>query len=276
MTASTFVRFVFFLSVVSAFFHTPGRAATVVGTLQDISIEGLNTKLTFWPTTNVLLTPSGLNAGPPKTINVSNGQFSLPLEAGDYLVSLPLIPWRTFFAISVFPTNGTLNITNLLSAPKTYTYTNNLNWTFNGSNIFFKAGNVGIGITNPQAPLEIVSDGGNAVFGSNPLLHLANSSADTEPTQLLLESSGEGSVGIQLQSGLSPNNWQISLLNDTMKVSKVGGADFLTINSAGRVSAPQGFAVDSAVGLSTNLPVLLPGPKTNTLVFTKGILTGIQ
>src|SRR2546423_1642786 len=107
----------------------PTSAATVTGNLTDISVQPLSTKLLFSPTTNVLVTPSGLNAGPPKTIDTTNGAFSLALEAGDYTVSLPLIPWRRPFPISVFATNGTVNITNLLSAPQSYSYTNNLNYT---------------------------------------------------------------------------------------------------------------------------------------------------
>jgi hypothetical protein len=78
----------------------------------------------FTPTTNVLVTGSGLSAGPPKMITTSSGAFSLDLEAGDYTVSLPLITYRAPFRISVFATNGTVNITNLLSPPITYTYTN--------------------------------------------------------------------------------------------------------------------------------------------------------
>ena len=185
-------------------------SATVTGTLQDISIQALNTKLMFAPTNVVLLTPTGLNAGPPRTIETANGQFSIVLEAGDYTVSLPLVPWRRPFCISVFPTNGTVNITNLLCAPATYTYTNNLNytvkavgydstpdfldaklnvagslakvlvtnagaisitlsnaeantfWTANGDDIYYNAGKVGIGVSNPSASLEV---NGSASFG---------------------------------------------------------------------------------------------------------------
>lgn len=104
-------------------------AATVTGNLTDISIQPLNTRLLFTPTTNVLVTPSGLNAGPPKIVDTTNGAFSLMLEAGDYTISLPLIPWRRPFPISVFATNGAVNLTNLLGAPQSYTYTNNLNYS---------------------------------------------------------------------------------------------------------------------------------------------------
>src|SRR5205823_13479788 len=102
---------------------------TVVGNLTDISLAPLDTKLIFTPTNQVLVTGSGLSAGPPKIIDTTSGAFSLALEAGDYTVSLPLIPWRRPFVISVFATNGTVNITNLLAAPITYTYPNNLNYS---------------------------------------------------------------------------------------------------------------------------------------------------
>jgi len=59
-------------------------AATVTGSLSDISIQALNTKLLFAPTNEVLVTPNGLSAGPPKLIQTSGGQFSISLEAGDY------------------------------------------------------------------------------------------------------------------------------------------------------------------------------------------------
>src|ERR1051326_2167300 len=107
----------------------PAPAATVTGTLQDISIQALDTKLIFTPTNDVLVTATGLSAGPPKILDTTGGQFSLMLEAGDYTVSLPLITWRRPFLISVPNSTATINITNVLAAPKTYTYTNNLNYT---------------------------------------------------------------------------------------------------------------------------------------------------
>src|SRR5436190_22649908 len=97
---------------------------TVFGDLKDISIQGLNTKLMFAPTNEVLLVPSGLSAGPPKIIATVNGAFSVILEPGDYTVSLPLITWRHPFCISVFDSASPVNITNLLCVPRTYIYTN--------------------------------------------------------------------------------------------------------------------------------------------------------
>ena len=99
-------------------------ATTVFGNLNDITDQGLNTKLMFAPTNEVMVAPSGLNAGPPKIITTLNGAFSLPLEPGDYTVSLPLITWRHPFQISVFDSASPVNITNLLTAPRTYIYTN--------------------------------------------------------------------------------------------------------------------------------------------------------
>jgi hypothetical protein len=101
-------------------------ATTVTGSLTDISLNALDTTLLFSPTNDVLLTTSGLDAGPPQIIQSVSGQFSISLDAGDYTVTLPLIAWRKPFVISVFNTNQPMNITNLLAAPRTYTYTNNL------------------------------------------------------------------------------------------------------------------------------------------------------
>src|SRR5262245_505065 len=116
------------LFMVATFPFQDGRGATVVGSLRDISDRPLNTRLRFSPTNSVLVTPSGLSAGPPVVIQTTNGGFAVALEAGDYVVSVPLIPWRHPFAMAVPPTNGVINITNLLAAPQTYTYTNNLNY----------------------------------------------------------------------------------------------------------------------------------------------------
>lgn len=104
------------------------QGATVTGTLGDIGLSGLQTKITFTPTNVVLIAPGfGLSAGPAVTIDSTNdGSFSVVLDAGDYTVKLPLVPWRSGFGISVPRTNGTINITNLLSGPKTYTYTSSV------------------------------------------------------------------------------------------------------------------------------------------------------
>src|SRR2546421_700571 len=47
------------------------QAATVIGTLQDISIQALDTTLIFTPTNEVLVTGTGLSAGPPIMIDTT-------------------------------------------------------------------------------------------------------------------------------------------------------------------------------------------------------------
>ncbi len=125
--------------------------------------------------------------------------------------------------------------------------------------IHYSVGNVGIGASAPAA-----------------LLHLQDFSAAGSPTEILIESTDEGAVGLQLKSLMSSNNWQLKLHGDAVTIGKVGVPDYLTINPAGLVSAPNGYAVGPSVGLSTNIQVLAPGPKTNILAFTKGLLTSVQ
>jgi hypothetical protein len=97
-------------------------AATIIGNLKDISQQSLDTRISFAPTNQVLVTGGGLSVGPPRIIDSTNGAFSIVLDAGDYTVSLPLLGWRKPFIISVLNTNGTVNITNL---PITYPFPDN-------------------------------------------------------------------------------------------------------------------------------------------------------
>jgi len=92
-----------------------GWGATVTGNLTDISQAPVNTKILFSPTNEVQVTAAGLNVGPAKVVDTTDGAFSVVLEAGNYTVSLPLIASRRSFCIYVFPTNATVNITNLLT-----------------------------------------------------------------------------------------------------------------------------------------------------------------
>ena len=94
-------------------------AATIIGNLKDISQQSLDTRISFAPTNQVLVTGGGLSVGPPRIIDTASGAFSIVLDAGDYTVSLPLLGWRKPFIISVLNTNGTVNITNL---PITYPF----------------------------------------------------------------------------------------------------------------------------------------------------------
>jgi hypothetical protein len=97
-------------------------AATIIGNLKDISQQSIDTRISFAPTNQVMVTGGGLSVGPPRIIDSANGAFSIVLDAGDYTVSLPLLGWRKPFIISVLNTNGTVNITNL---PITYPFPDN-------------------------------------------------------------------------------------------------------------------------------------------------------
>lgn len=105
------------LSIIGLFLAAAGvaGAATVTGNLTDVSQAPVNTKLLFSPTNEVQVTAAGLNVGPAKVVDTTNGAFSVVLEEGNYTVSLPLIASRRSFCIYVFPTNATVNITNLLA-----------------------------------------------------------------------------------------------------------------------------------------------------------------
>ena len=91
------------------------KAATVTGALTDISLTPLTTKLVFTPTNEVSVCSTSLCVGAARVIDTTNGAFSLLLTAGDYTVTLPMITCRKPFCIYVPNTNGTLNITNLLT-----------------------------------------------------------------------------------------------------------------------------------------------------------------
>jgi hypothetical protein len=107
--------------------------ATVTGNIHDIGIDALNTKITFTPTNIVLLTSSGLSAGPAKTHTSSNGMFSVTLDGGPYTVCFPLIPLRKCFAIEVPDTTNTYSITNLISGGA-------LTFTFAGNSLLWEEG----------------------------------------------------------------------------------------------------------------------------------------
>jgi hypothetical protein len=105
-------------------------AATLTGNLTDISLQPVCTKLVFTPTNEVMAGAVSLSVGGPRVIeSAANGAFSLTLEAGDYVVSLPLLAWRKPFSIAVPETNGVVDIRSAMASPRTYTYTNNLDYS---------------------------------------------------------------------------------------------------------------------------------------------------
>jgi hypothetical protein len=128
----------------SGLWTSPVPAATVTGNLTDISLAPFNTKMVFTPTNEVQVSAAGLSAGPPKILDTTNGAFSILLDTGDYAVTLPLVPSRRPFMISVLDTNGTLQITNLISAIPP-TSTNNPNYTVKAT-----ASDTGPGLLNAK------------------------------------------------------------------------------------------------------------------------------
>ena len=100
------------------------RAATITGLVYQVATDiPLNTKLTFTPTNVVYLSSAGpgLQLGGPLTISITNGVIApTKIDAGDYLVSTPLLQWRKPFPISVWQTTNTLDLTNFLSTPLIY------------------------------------------------------------------------------------------------------------------------------------------------------------
>jgi len=99
----------------------PSQGASVWGNLVDIQLGHLETKVTFYPTNLVLVTASGISAGPAITITATNGYFSNRFDCGDYVVSFPLVPWRKSFTITVPCNTNVYNITNLMTEVITYT-----------------------------------------------------------------------------------------------------------------------------------------------------------
>jgi len=120
-------------------FAPAARAAyTVTGLVNQVTSAALDTYLMFMPGEDILLLNNGLSAGPAKTILSSNGGFSITLDAGNYLVRLPLVPARAAFTIGVPNGTATANITNLIAQPWTYadfinTASNSYNGTFTGN-----------------------------------------------------------------------------------------------------------------------------------------------
>src|SRR5260370_18405256 len=58
--------------------------ATITGNLTDISLAPLSTKLHFNPTNALLVSTSGLTAGPPRTLDTTNGGVAIVLAASEH------------------------------------------------------------------------------------------------------------------------------------------------------------------------------------------------
>jgi hypothetical protein len=95
-----------------------GHGAVVTGSLTNINLQPLNTAITFTPTNDVLILNGAISAGPAQTIYSTNGQFSVTLAEGPYIVSFPLISGRRAFPIVVPPGTGTVYFTNTFYYPR--------------------------------------------------------------------------------------------------------------------------------------------------------------
>jgi hypothetical protein len=233
-------------------FGTTATAATVTGNLKDISVQPLTTKLLFTPTTNVLVTGSGLSAGPPKMITTASGAFSLDLEAGDYTVTLPLITYRAPFRISVPDSVSTLNITNLLSPPITYTYTN---WLATGP-LHVNTSRVTVWSTNGLQTLldsSCTLPAGALAAGKVITIEAFGSSADPGPNGADLTFTLKlGSTTIWTQTKTSTaSNWHLRAL--------------ITVRSAGTSGS---VAASAAITQENATPDLFPFTTTVTTLNT--------
>jgi hypothetical protein len=215
-------------------------SATVTGNLTDISLQPFNTKVVFTPTNEVQVTGAGLSAGPPKILDTTNGAFSILLDTGDYAVTLPLVPSRRPFMISVLATNGSLNLTNLISAIPP-TSTNNPNYTVKAT-----ASDTGPGLLNAKLHVagsltKTLSTNSGAVS-----ITLSNSA-----TALALDNDNihiglDGACAFALQA--VPVN--IDAGGNFSRLS-VGGGGECTLNNSGSFSLGNGgFTGDSAGNLS--------------------------
>lgn len=95
---------------------------------------------------------------------------------------------------------------------------------------------------------------------------------------------------ISFVSNNSSNNWQFGGDSDNsfflynqgnaangapFRVNPSAGYDSLLVQATGVVNAKYGFGVGAAIGMTTNINVIIAGNTTNQLQFTKGILTGV-
>ncbi len=88
----------------------PMKGSTITGTILDTQNNPLTTTMVFYPTNAVIVSGSTLSAGAPVPVVTTNGNLSVTLAPGYYVVSFPLIPWRTSFVILVPNDSNTYTI----------------------------------------------------------------------------------------------------------------------------------------------------------------------
>ena len=202
-------------------------SATVVGNLTDISLSPLNTKLIFTPTNEVQIGGAGLIAGPPKILDTTAGAFSITLDTGDYTVTLPAIPYRRPFLISVFATNGAINITNIISALPVYP-TNNPNWTVKSTPADNGPGTLNTKIHVAGSLSKILSTNSGAIT-----LTLSNSATASALDNANVHIGTDGTCGF-------------ALLGTPFHINASGNFDRLSIGDGGEHT----FSSDGSFGLA--------------------------
>lgn len=193
-------------------------AATIIGNLKDISQQSIDTRISFAPTNQVLVTGNGLSVGPPRIIDSANGAFSIVLEAGDYTVSLPLLGWRKPFVISVANTNGTVNITNL---PITYPFPEHHPLHVNAVAVNAWSTNLGTSLldatmTIPAGSLRVRNAVNVEAFGS-----FVDPGANGPTVTLTLRLGG--TTVVTQTKAIQAGNWHLSALVTVRAVGAVGG-----------------------------------------------------
>jgi hypothetical protein len=193
-------------------------AATIIGNLQDISQQSLDTRISFAPTNQVLVTGNGLSVGPPRIIDSVSGAFSIVLEAGDYTVSLPLLGWRKPFVISVLNTNGTVNITNL---PIAYPFPDHHPLHVNAAAVNAWSTNVGTSLLDGTMTIPAGSLRSRNIFSLEAFGSFSDPGVNG-PTVTFTLRLGGTTVVTRTQT-IQPGNWHLSALVTVRAAGAVGG-----------------------------------------------------
>ena len=194
----------------------------------------------FTPTNEVQVSGSGLVAGPPKILDTTSGAFSITLDTGDYTVSLPAIPYRRPFLISVPATNGTINITNIISALPVYP-TNNPNWTVKSTPADNGPGTLNTKIHVAGSLSKILSTNSGAIT-----LTLSNSATASALDNANIHIGTDGTCGFALLG----TPFHINALGNFDRLS-IGDSGEHTFNGDGTFSLANGnFSGDPSGNLS--------------------------
>jgi hypothetical protein len=193
-------------------------AATIIGNLQDISQQSLDTRISFAPTNQVLVTGNGLSVGSPRIIDSVNGAFSIVLEAGDYTVSMPLLGWRKPFVISVMNTNGTVNITNL---PITYPFPDHHPLHVNAAAVSAWSTNVGTSLLDGAMTIPAGSLRSRNIFSVEAFGSFSDPGVNGPSVTFTLRLGG--TTVVSRTQPIQPGNWHLNALVTVRAAGAVGG-----------------------------------------------------